>query len=148
MCFCVFVSVFVCSCVRGACDMAHQGASYSVAKRVYRILLLPELKEEPTMPHLFSHGDTEGKNFTNINKPKKKRCSVVTLPNIPRSPERCPQAQTPTPRHSRGLHKCDRALLRANTHESRTVPAHKCTILCSVPLFVWHSRMRLDTLTH
>ena len=24
------------------------------------------------MPHLFSHGDTEGKTFTNINKHKKK----------------------------------------------------------------------------
>ena len=34
----------------------------------YHILLLQELNEEPSLPHIFSHGDGKGKIFTNINK--------------------------------------------------------------------------------
>ena len=39
----------------------------------YHILLLQELNEEPSVPHIFSHGGKKCKIFTNINKREKKK---------------------------------------------------------------------------
>ena len=45
----------------------------------YHMLLLQELNEEPSLPHIFSHGDGKGKIFTNINKREKKNGTTIVM---------------------------------------------------------------------
>ena len=45
----------------------------------YHILLLQELNEEPSLPHIFSHGDGKGNIFTNINKREKKNGTAIVI---------------------------------------------------------------------
>ena len=45
----------------------------------YHVLLLQELNEEPSLPHIFSHGGEKCKTFTNINKREKKNGTATVV---------------------------------------------------------------------
>ena len=45
----------------------------------YHVLLLQELNEEPSLPHIFSHGGEKCKIFTNINKREKKNGTAIVV---------------------------------------------------------------------
>ena len=45
----------------------------------YHVLLLQELNEEPSLPHIYSHGGQKCKIFTNINKREKKNGTAIVV---------------------------------------------------------------------